>query len=77
MKWYVGIHRLKPHNRFTFTTATPPTPEDYPHFTAVIGPFVTKRGAIFMRDYGQGNPHCQHVADAEKLAKKFAAEKVS
>ena len=70
MKWYVGVHNLEPHNRFAFTTATPPTQADYPHFLYVIGPFVTRRGARFMRDFGQGNPHCQTVSDAEKLSRK-------
>lgn len=26
--------------------------------------------AKFMRDFGHNNPHCQHVDDAEKLAKR-------
>lgn len=42
-------------------------------FNAVVGPFRTMRGAKFMRDYGQGNPHCRDVRDAEKLARKYAS----
>lgn len=38
-------------------------------YAAVIGPFRTLRGAAFMRDHGQGNPHCQTVADAEKISR--------
>lgn len=34
-----------------------------------IGPFRTRRGADFMAAYGANNPHCQCVADAERLAK--------
>ena len=37
-------------------------------YAAVIGPFRTMRGAEFMRDHGAGNPHCQSVRDAERLA---------
>ncbi len=44
-------------------------------YLAVIGPFRTKRGAEFMRDYGQGNPHCQCVRDAERLAVHALANK--
>ena len=78
-KWYVGIHRLKPHNRFLFKhdADTAPTSVEYPYYMMVIGPFVTKRGATFMRDYGQENSHCQTVADAERLAKMFSTEKVA
>ena len=41
-------------------------------YAAVIGPFKTVRGARFMADYGKGNPHCQHVDDAERIARDFA-----
>lgn len=40
-------------------------------YNYVIGPFLTKRAAVFMKNHGNSNPHCQCVADAEKLAKKF------
>jgi len=36
---------------------------------ALIGPFQTKRAAIWAAKYGNGNPHFQTVADAEKLAR--------
>jgi hypothetical protein len=42
-----------------------------------IGPFRTKRGAEFMRDYGEGNPHCRSTNEAEKLAKLLAEGKLS
>jgi hypothetical protein len=38
-------------------------------YSAVIGPFRTKRGAEFMRDHGDANPHCRTVNDAEHLAR--------
>ena len=31
---------------------------------------LTKRGAEYVAKYGKGNPHIQHVRDAERLAKK-------
>lgn len=42
-------------------------------YNAVIGPFRTMRGAVFMRDHCQSNPHCRNVADAERLAKKYSS----
>lgn len=42
-------------------------------FNAVIGPFRTMRGARMMAIYGQGNPHCQCVAQAERLGKLLRA----
>ncbi len=41
-------------------------------YAAVVGPFRTRRGAEFMRDHGQANPHCRCVGDAEKLAFRLA-----
>ena len=50
-----------------------PTERTHGHvYRYVIGPFRTKRGAEFMRDYCENNPHCQDVADAERLAKIHA-----
>lgn len=40
-------------------------------YRCVVGHFRTLAGAKFMRDHGPGNPHCQCVADAERLAKKY------
>ncbi len=58
-------------SRQLFKAADVPTPGVY-SFAACIGPFRTKRGAIFMRDHGQSNPHCQCVNDAERIAAGFA-----
>ncbi len=54
-----------------FKSATTPTSAEYPQYTAVVGPFRTMRGARFMQRYGIGNPHCQCVSQAEKLAKRY------
>ena len=72
MKTYLGVRHLKTEsnsNRQIFKAKTEPTEKEYPQFIYIIGPFKTLRGAEFMRDYGYNNPHCQHVNDAEKLAK--------
>lgn len=75
-KNYVGIRSDKsstgtPGTRVVFRNVLEPTPETHPQYSAVIGPFPTVRGAEFMARYGANNPHCQTVADAEKLAKDY------
>ena len=45
-----------------------PTPFCYP-YQAVIGPFRTKRAALWSEKYGFNNPHFQTVNDAERLSK--------
>lgn len=72
-KFYVGCGSKG--KREVFKSEKEPTFDSHSHiYYAVIGPFRTKRGAEFMRDHGKGNPHCQTVAQAERLAKKFATE---
>lgn len=39
--------------------------------SACIGPFRTVRGAAFCANCGEGNPHCQHVNDAERLGQQY------
>lgn len=69
-KIYVGLRVGQRPNIFrSKETPTEQTHGEFYH--AVIGPFRTLAGAQFMRQYGSGNPHCQTVADAEKLSKKF------
>lgn len=56
--------------RTVFRSVETPTQETHgAQFAACVGPFRTKRGAEFMRDYGRANPHCQCVNDAERLAR--------
>lgn len=58
--------------REIFKSVITPTEISVGHlYAAVIGPFRTMRGACFMRDYGQGNPHCRTVEEAEQLGKKY------
>jgi len=72
-RYYVGIG--PEGKRKLFRSAS--EPEVHTHgsiYSAVIGPFRTKRGAEFMRDHGAGDPHCQTVRDAERIAKQIATE---
>lgn len=65
---YVGLNGLR---RVVFHANAAPTFASHGHlFNAVIGPFATKRGAEFMARHGQGNPHVQCVADAERIASR-------
>lgn len=72
--WYVG------HNAGRIELfAADAIPTETSHgmtYAAVIGPFRTKRGATFMALHGRSNPHCRCVADAERLARKYARESV-
>ena len=44
-------------------------------YNAVVGPFRTVRGAKCMVHYGHhNNPHIQHVSDAERIGKEYAAD---
>lgn len=71
-KWYVGIER-ETLNYVAFKSTLTPTEQSHGEiYAGVIGPFVTKRAAMFTEKYGQGNPHIQHVNDAERLAKRYA-----
>lgn len=66
-KYYVGVRAGNP--REVFLSASEPTSESHgKEYGAVIGPFESARGADFMARYGEGNPHCQTVEDAERLA---------
>lgn len=64
---YVGILPLT-SAREVFTMRAKPTADNC-KYAAVIGPFRTRKGAEFMARNGFNNPHCQGVADAERLAK--------
>ena len=69
-KFYVGLSASGSLRRWLFNDVEPIKNNHGDQYVAIIGPFATKRGAIFMRDYGEGNPHCQTVSDAERLAKR-------
>ena len=69
-KYYIGIERLT-GDYVGFGATEEPTAEEYgPLYTAVIGPFVTRRAQLWAVKYGKNNPHFQHVNDAERLSKQ-------
>ena len=68
-RYYVGLS--KGRLRSIFRSPIEPTEETHGSlYLAVIGPFRTKRGAVYMADYGEGNPHLQTVSQAEWYAKQ-------
>lgn len=71
-KWYVGIGD-EGRIRKAFSSDTTPTRVSHgAEYGAVVGPFRTKRGAMFHAAMGAANPHVQHVNDAERIARKYA-----
>lgn len=69
-KWYVGVNIGEYE---AFQCDFEPTEESHgDKYSAAIGPFKTKRGAEYMALYGENNPHCQCVNDAERLAKIYS-----
>jgi hypothetical protein len=65
-RWYLGI---KGARRQVFKADVMPTQESHgAEFNAVVGPFRTKRGAMFHAAFGHNNPHVRTVADAEWYA---------
>ena len=74
MKWYIGltfgVSSPVGGTRTMFRSEAEPKKETHgDRFAGTIGPFRTKRGAKFCKEFGANNPHCQCVADAERLAK--------
>lgn len=71
MRFYVGHVKGKMFGE-VFKAATMPTRASHgKEYFATTGPFRTKRGAEFMANQ-YNNPHCQTVADAERIAKSLA-----
>lgn len=68
-KWWVG--KLIQTNRFQAFKAES-TPIESSHgdlYSYCVGPFKTKRGAMWAEKYGNNNPHFVTVNDAERYAK--------
>jgi len=70
-RWYIGINKGA---REAFQATVTPTKQSHGHlYSAVWGPFRTKRGAEFGASWrAVNNPHVQTVADAERIAKSIA-----
>ena len=70
-RWYIGLigGKFQAFREKSTLTIKEKTWPPYP-YTAIIGPFNTKRGALWAEKYGQGNPHFQCVMDAERMSKE-------
>jgi len=72
-KYYVGMK--KDWTLEAFLSEVEPAQHSISHRTHghiyrfVVGPFRTKRGALFFEQYGHNNPHCCNVSQTERLAK--------
>jgi hypothetical protein len=66
-QWYVGV--VKDHFEAFRSELTPTETKWGPVYRCVVGPFITKRAALWAEKYGFNNPHFQHVRDAERLAR--------
>lgn len=68
-RWYCGH---KPNGSLeAFRSESVPTESSHgERFKAVIGPFRTRRAALWAERYGSNlNPHFRHVEDAERLSR--------
>lgn len=74
-RWYVGVGKTTGCYVAFATRIIPNWNLTGTIYGAIIGPFATRRGARFMARSGRGNPHLQTVADAERIAKKYAGGK--
>lgn len=72
-EWYVGLCFGQP---IAFKSDFQPTPLTHgDSFIAVVGPFKTKRAAIWAASPAAiNNPHYQCVADAERISKQDKEE---
>lgn len=71
LKWYVGWVKGHPGALSPFQSAKTPTQKDWPNFSRGMGPFKTRRAAIWMATYGFANPHATSIKAVERLAKVF------
>ena len=72
-RWYVG---RTGGELVAFKCSTIPTSTSHgDEYTYVIGPFKTKRGAVWAQQFGLDNPHFRNVQDAEQLARLTAERK--
>jgi hypothetical protein len=68
---YVG-RSIETGRLTVFRSRGKPTEETHGEtYTYAIGPFRTVRGARYMADCGENNPHCVTVEQAERLAELF------
>lgn len=71
-RWYIGCRNdfcLGDYSYEAFASAETPAKGVAPYMY-VVGPFRTKRAALWAEKYGKRNPHFGCVGDAERLAKE-------
>ena len=73
-KYYVGYDKTTRKPEIFRASTTPTFATHGETYSYAVGSFWTKRGAWFMCKYGQNNPHCRTVGEAEKLGKLYAHE---
>jgi hypothetical protein len=66
--YYLGLNR-ETKVRELISIYSEDTEKERKYYMYLIGPFYTYRAAEWMRIHGNNNPHCQCVADAERLSK--------
>jgi len=74
-RWYIGCRHdfcLGTYHYEAFRSPTEPTKESHPQYLYVVGPFDTRRGALWAEKYGARNPHFRTVDDAEYFAAREA-----
>ena len=71
---FVGLKHGNPSEVFR-SRNTPTESSHGQQYFAAIGPFRTVRGATFMALFGNNNPHCQTVYQAEELGKQYGVSK--
>jgi len=70
-RYFVGI--APKLEKIVFRSSEVPTSNTHGKiYSAVIGPFKTKRAAVFMANC-HNNPHCRSVSDAERISKELAS----
>lgn len=70
-RYFVGI--TPKLENIVFRSEVIPTSDTHGNiYLAVIGPFRTKRAAVFMANC-HNNPHCRSVSDAERISKELVS----
>jgi hypothetical protein len=69
-KWYIGLVKDKFEAFYLYNAITRAEKPFFYPYKNIIGPFKTKRAALWAEKYGLKNPRFQQVDDAERLAKE-------
>jgi hypothetical protein len=69
MSYYAGHCEVTGRLHLLNSVSTPDETSYGGKYGYVIGPFKTKRAAVWAVKYGNNNPHFRHVNDAERIAR--------